>query len=389
MKCILMNKNIEVLVAEYDQEIKVFSKIYEIKNIKYAPFQLENAYYKKETFRAPLSEWFVGRGIPSWRDDLDILLSKLNISTPKELLDKAFGLSLSDQYWVKPYNSNIKYDDINFFNHDFQDSEFTNITFSSSNTSSNKVSLISPNNTTDGRLKKTWIIENKTRYLLKGGYKNEVMQPFNEVLATMICKRMGFKHVPYELAIVNDKVVSKCPCFITKDTELISAYQILHNNCHKNNAYIEYINILEEHGIKNARENLEDMFILDYLMLNEDRHLGNFGIIRNVENLKWLETAPIFDTGQSLNILDYNDEELLINGAGRFFYESNNFDYLLTKIKDIKRYDLNKLDGLCDEFDSLLHKYSSITHMTDRRIDKICTLLMSRINKLKRYIKSV
>lgn len=56
-----------------------------------------------------------GREIPSWRDRLDLLLYRLNITAPCELLDKAFGLSLSDQYWLKPYNSNIKYDDINFF----------------------------------------------------------------------------------------------------------------------------------------------------------------------------------------------------------------------------------------------------------------------------------
>ncbi len=56
------------------------------------------------------------------------------------------------------------------------------------------------------------------------------------------------------------------------------------------------------------------MFILDYLILNEDRHLNNFGIIRNVNNLNWIDIAPIFDNGQSLNILDYNEEELIING---------------------------------------------------------------------------
>ena len=30
------------------------------------------------------------------------------------------------------------------------------------------------------------------------------------------------------------------------------------------------------------RLKLENMFILDYLILNEDRHLNNFGIIRDV-----------------------------------------------------------------------------------------------------------
>ena len=239
-----------------------------------------------------------------------------------------------------------------------------------------------------GRLKKTWIIEHGKRYLLKGGYKNEVMQPFNEVLATMICERLGFKHIPYTIDVIKDKIVSKCECFINKDTELVSAYQILHNNCNKDEAYETYINILENNGISKAREEIENMFILDFIMLNEDRHLNNFGIIRNVENLNWIETAPIFDTGQSLNILDYNDEELVINGDGRFFYDMDKFDTIINYIKNIKRFDLSKLDGICEEFDDLLHKYQNITKMTDRRIDKICTLLLSRINKLERIIES-
>lgn len=388
MKCILMNKNKKVLTAEYQSSLGVFTDIYNVIDIDFAPIILKNAYQLNEDLKVSLSEWFKGRGIPSWRDDLDLLLAKLNISTPTELLDKAFGLSLSDQYWIKPFDSEIEYKDINFFEHDFEDSEFTSVTFSNTRDSNTKISLISPNNTTDGRLKKTWIIENGKRYLLKGGYKNEVMQPFNEVLATMICERLSFKHIPYTIDVIKDKIVSKCECFINKDTELVSAYQILHNNCDKDKAYETYINILENNGISKAREEIENMFILDFIMLNEDRHLNNFGIIRNVENLNWIETAPIFDTGQSLNILDYNDEELVINGDGRFFYDMDKFDTIINYIKNIKRFDLSKLDGICEEFDDLLHKYQNITKMTDRRIDKICTLLLSRINKLKRIIDS-
>ena len=37
----------------------------------------------------------------------------------------------------------------------------------------NESSLYSPNNTTDGMLRKAWIIEDGIRYLLKGGYKCE------------------------------------------------------------------------------------------------------------------------------------------------------------------------------------------------------------------------
>ena len=388
MKCILMNKNTEVLVAEYNDVLKVFTYIYEIKNIDYAPLILFNSYNNDKNITPVLTNWFKGRSIPSWRDDLDLLLVKLNISSLEELLDKAFGLSLSDQYWVKPADSNIEYKDINFFEHDFKDSEFTNATFSSGVDSSTKISLISPNNTTDGRLKKTWIIENNKRYLLKGGYKNEVMQPFNEVLASMICERLGFNHIKYTIEVINEKVVSKCECFINTDTELIPAHQILYEIQKKENVYEEYIKILENKGINNVREKLENMFILDYLILNEDRHLNNFGIIRNVNNLNWIDIVPIFDNGQSLNILDYNEEELIINGQGRFFYNVYDFDFIISNIKDIKRIDLSKLDGVVDEFDELLHKYQSITRMTDRRINKICTLLISRINKLENIINT-
>lgn len=386
MKCTLMNKNEEVLVAEYNDALKVFTEIYEIKNIDYAPLILFNNYSKDKNITPILTDWFKGRGIPSWRDDLDLLLAKLNITSSFELLDKAFGLSLSDQYWVKPTDSNIQYKDINFFEHDFEDSEFTNATFGNELDSSTKISLISPNNTTDGRLKKTWVIENGKRYLLKGGFKNEVMQPFNEVLASMICERLGFDHVCYTLDVVNDKVVSKCECFINTDTELIPAHQILQGLIEKENAYEEYIKILEDKGINNVREKLENMFILDYLILNEDRHLNNFGIIRNVNTLKWIDIAPIFDNGQSLNILDYNDCELVINGQGRFFHSVLDFDLIISKIKDIKRIDLSKLDDVVLKFEEVLHKYQEITKMTDRRINNICTLLMSRINKLRRII---
>lgn len=387
MKCILMNKNTKVLSADYQPSLGVFTDIYDIYNIDFAPVILKNVYNKEKDLKIILSNWFKGRGIPLWRDDLDLLLSKLNISAPTELLYKAFGLSLSDQYWIKPYDSKIEYKDINFFEHDFNDAEFTDATFSNSTETSTKISLISPNNTTDGRLKKTWIIEEGKRYLLKGSYKNEVLQPFNEALASMISSRLGFNHVTYILEVIKDKVVSKCECFINENTEMVSAYQILYNNCDKDNAYETYINLLEKHGIKDARSSLEDMFILDYIMLNEDRHLNNFGIIRDVQTLNWIGTAPIFDTGESLNIIDYSDEEVIINGDGRFFYNVSNFDNILDNIKDLKKYDLNKLDGICEEFDELLHKYQHITKMTDRRINKICTLLFSRINKLKKKIR--
>ena len=393
MKCILMNKNVEVLTAEYNETSKFFDRIYEVYDINYAPYILKSFYIEDDIndtpFRTNLSEWFKGRGIPSWRDKLDLLLHRLNITAPYELLDKAFGLSLSDQYWLKPLGSDISYDDINFFDNDFDYAEFMEASLSVNSKSITKeASLKTPNNTTDGMLKKAWIIDNGTRYLLKGGYKNETIQPFNEVLASEICERLGFSHVKYTLDTYKDMVVSKCPCFITKDTELVTCYQI-RNDMKRHDSiedYEEYLKKLEEMGIENSREKLENMFILDYIIMNEDRHLNNFGIIRDVNTLKWLDVAPIFDNGQSLNIEYYDEDEVHISGSGRLFYEVKPFDEIIKIVKNLKRIDISKLDGLVEWFDNLLHQYQDLTKMSDKRIERLCILLNRQINKLKELI---
>lgn len=386
MKCFLMNKNTEVLVGDYDPVIKAFFSIIEIKNIDYAPVIIKSAYKMNKDFRLELNFWFRGRGIPTFRDRLDILLARLDVLTPDELLDKAYGLSLSDQYFLKPCDSDIKYDDINFFDHDFDSAEFLEASFSSASKAIvTDLVLKTPNNTTDGMLRKSWIIENKKRYLLKAGYKGDYLQPFNEVLASMICERLGFDHVKYTLDVVNNNVVSKCLCFIDKDTEFVPASQLMYGlkKYHDKNDYEEYVNLLDKNGVKNAREKVENMYVLDFLILNDDRHLNNFGIVRNVNTLEWVDVAPIFDNGQALNMTVYDNNEIVISGEGRFFYDVVSFDDIIKIVRNIKRIDVSKLDGIVEEYEKLLYKYKNITGISDERINGLCILLSRQIRKLK------
>lgn len=389
MKRILMNKDVEVMTLEYDSISCSFIKIYNVSNMEYAPYIISRISNDNDALLKRVSRWFLGRGIPSWRDRLDLLLHRLNIIAPNELLNKAFGLSLSDQYWLKPFDKNIKYDDINFFDNDFDYSEFLEASLSkNSSTIINENSLKTPNNTTDGMLKKAWVIEDGIRYLLKSGYKTEVLQPFNEVLASEICKRLGFNHVTYTLDLYKNTVVSKCPCFINKDIELVTAYQVVSDIWDFNvDSYEKYISKLEEMGINDARREVENMFILDFLIMNEDRHLNNFGIIRDINTLKRVCVAPIFDNGQSLNINYYSEDELHVTGEGRFFYEVRSFDDIIKVVKDIKRIDVSKLEGIPEWFDNLLHLYQEYTHISNERINKLCILLNYQINKLKKLVE--
>ena len=130
------------------------------------------------------------------------------------------------------------------------------------------------------------------------------------------------------------------------------------------------------------------MYILDYLIMNEDRHLNNFGIIRDVNTLQWLYIAPIFDNGQSLNIEYYDTEELHVSGEGKLFYEVKSFDEIIKVVKDIKRIVISLIEDLPEWFASLLHRYQYLTGYSDIRINHLCVLFNRQINKLKKLIEN-
>ena len=396
MKCILMNKNISIMLVEYNTTLNGIENIYDIYNIDYAPLSISNA---NKTLGANLlkqiNDWFKGRGIPSWRKDLEKLLEKLNVSSPEELLNKYYALSLSDQYWLKEENSNVKWQDINFFTNDFEYEAYLEASLDSSSnltTSTDKAILRSPNNTTDGMLQKGWIIENGKRILVKGTYTSSREEPFNEWLASQISKRLGFNYCNYFVEWTDKtKLISKCENFVSADEEIISAYDVFKSEKKPNNIndYEFYIQTLEKHNVPNARKNVEDMFILDYLMLNTDRHLKNFGVIRNVNTLEWVRTTPIFDTGQSMECDKYLDEINFSYGTGKFFTNTNkNYEDILKVIgKDIVNIDIKRLDGLCDEYHSLLEKYKDKLDMSDKRIEKLVNGLQERIRRLENHME--
>ena len=396
MKCILMNKNISIMLVEYNTTLNGIENIYDIYNIDYAPLSISNA---NKTLGANLlkqiNDWFKGRGIPSWRKDLEKLLEKLNVSSPEELLNKYYALSLSDQYWLKEENSNVKWQDINFFTNDFEYEAYLEASLDSSSnltTSTAKAILRSPNNTTDGMLQKGWIIENGKRILVKGTYTSSREEPFNEWLASQISKRLGFNYCNYFVEWTDKtKLISKCENFVSADEEIISAYDVFKSEKKPNNIndYEFYIQTLEKHNVPNARKNVEYMFILDYLMLNTDRHLKNFGVIRNVNTLEWVRTTPIFDTGQSMECDKYLDEINFSYGTGKFFTNTNkNYEDILKVIgKDIVNIDIKRLDGLCDEYHSLLEKYKDKLDMSDKRIEKLVNGLQERIRRLENHME--
>ena len=387
MKYILMNKNKPILLLEYNTKYNTIEKIYDIYNIKYASLSVYNANKNiSKNLVAEVNKWFRNRGIPSWRKNIEKLLENLNVSTTEELLNKAYALSLSDQYWIKEQDSQIEWKDINFFENDFKYKAYLDISLSnSSDKRLNQAELKSPNNTTDGMLQKGWIIENGKRVLVKGIYQPSREEPINEWLASEICRRLDFYHCDYSIDIINNRIVSKCESFVTSDEEIISAYDIYNSEKKSNNVtdLEHYINILEKHNVPDARKNVENMFVLDFIIMNIDRHMKNFGVIRNVNTLEWVRTTPIFDNGESMQCDKLTSEINFTDGKGKFFTNTDKkYSEMLKKLETIREVDIKKLEGIVTDYKNVLEKYQPYTDATSERIRKLCFGLEKRIKKL-------
>lgn len=389
----LMNKNTKVVSVKIDNNTQKIVEIMEILHPEYAPLEC----FKENQLTADeLSSWFKGRGIPSWREGLDDFLDNIGIKNKDMLLNKAFALSLSDQYWMNPVDSPMDWKDINFFDHDFNSYDFLEATFENRVLESGNIDLYTPNNTSDGMLKKAWIVgDDGKRYLLKGSYHQKGQEPLNEVLASMICEVIDLAYVPYEIDTSRQQLLSKCECFVHRDTELISAYAVLkHAGAkfdHKDeDLYHMYISILQENGIQQVESKLAKMFVLDYLIGNVDRHLGNFGILRNVETLQWMDVAPNFDSGQAMfsqkEIYEMNFNHM----SGCFFNEKDiDFDTIFDlAIKHIyPSINFEELIQVADKWKRCLLNYQYLSGFSDEKIEILYQGFLTRIEKMEALYK--
>lgn len=298
----LMNKNQRVLTFEYDASLHAATSLISLEELGWAPPAIVSQ--DGTTSLEALNDWWRHRGIPASRHQIERLLLSLDLSTTAVLAEESLGLSLSDRYWICPAESDLTWERINFFDNPFSD-ELGILTLETPSTSAH-ATLMSPNSTAGGNLQKKWVICKGQRRLLKGAMGLFGQEPFNEVVATSLHKRLlnDGEYVPYRLVSDSRGIYSSCPEFLGPDEEFVPAHDLLWTMLAKTGtvSYPQVLNGfmrvgLPEHHIK---ESLAKMFLCDFLIANYDRHLRNFGAIRNVETLAYERMAPVFDSGASL-----------------------------------------------------------------------------------------
>lgn len=378
MDCTLIHKNIPVVDMQID-ETGYIAKLADAHDIRHLPLGINM--HKTGIDRKALNDWWTGRSIPASRDGINEVLQSLNISTPTRLIEKCYGLSLSDQYWICPKNSDLSWANVNFFHNDFT-KDTGEILFGNKPEDPNHISLLSPDNTSDGWLRKKWIIADNKRFLMKGGSGVYRQEPFNEVIASALMRRLGISHIPYTLTFDSGKPYSLCENFITPDTELIPAWRVLQTRKQPNNRSLRdhFFDCCEALGVLDIKNALNKMLTVDYIISNEDRHWNNFGLIRNAETLEWLGLAPIYDSGTSLW---YNT--LRVGSSVECKPFRKNHAEQIKLVDDFSWFDFDSLGGLDDEIVKVL---SQSEEADEKRAAAIASAVMERCGYIETVTKS-
>lgn len=372
-----MHKNIKVADVLIDDATGSIQKIYTVYAADHLPIGVSVT--KGVADRAALNAWWAERSIPDSRSGIKEALQTLEITNSKMLLVRCNGLSLSDQYWLCPEGSNLTWDAVNFFDHDFSD-DIGDILFGADKKA---VDFSSPDNTSDGSLKKRWKILNGKRCLIKGGSNPFRQQPFNEVIAAGIMERLGVSHVPYTVIWIKGAPYSVCEDFVIKDTDLVPAWRIFQTQKRKNNVsiYQHFVDCCEALGIKGTVPFLDRMIVIDYIIANEDRHMNNFGVLRDAETLEWLGFAPIYDSGSSLGF-DKTPGQILSGKNEVCKPFKNRHEDQIKLVSDFSWIDF---DRLSDVKGLIQNTFSDADDFIDtNRICAVCDSIGRRIQKLIR-----
>ena len=245
-----------------------------------------------------LVKWLQRRVIPKNRAYVAEILKTfgLSVNDTKGIIDVCKGLSLNDSYWVVPQGFTGTFAQYNLYENRF--SEILSLVAYTGIGQSDAAFTTSPELTTNGMLPKAWrFIEGEGIYLYKGGTfgaANTGNEPYSEFYASQVAQAMGLDAVAYELENWKGILASRCKLFTDIDTAYIPIGRIVRDGGLK--ACLEYYRQLGPE----AYEQIKSMLVFDAVIYNEDRHFGNFGVLRDNHTGKVTGAAPVFDNGMSL-----------------------------------------------------------------------------------------
>lgn len=251
---------------------------------------------------AELASYLERRKAPKHRVHIQELLRRFGCEDLEGFLRFTHALSLNDTIWVKESGSTLCWADVSLYENEF-DQLISEAAFDGT-ISSTELSSTSPEFGTDGYFAKCWVREDRGIFLYKSGSALHEIEPLSEYLAYQLAQVICPNAVPYDLGFHHGKLVSKCPLFTDERVGLVKAARVFGG---KEKTIPELLAYFESIG---SGDTFRRMCVLDAIILNPDRHYGNFGVLFDNDAMRLLRMAPVFDNNRAL-LPGLDDEQLL------------------------------------------------------------------------------
>lgn len=249
-----------------------------------------------------VTSWVDGRTSPIGRANIVTLLKLAGIRNRQEYLLVTYGISLTDTFWVRPVGNTMVWDRVSPYKNRL--SRIISEIALNGGFTANNVRSPSPEYTLDGSTDKCWKRENGIIYLYKtNGEKWSGItgnRPYCEYYACQVAKQLisnkrHFVHYSIKVAKTDNgynKAYVKCPIFTSERF----GYLPMDQSGYSGVELIDLYKVLPD----DSQLILREMLLLDSIILNFDRHMGNYGFIVNNDTYRLQSFAPIFDNDCSL-----------------------------------------------------------------------------------------
>lgn len=335
---------------------------------KFLPLEM-----KGEATDESLWRFLQHRVVPKHRQHIQTMLAELGVASDvRSLIEVSKGLSLNDVHWICADGLKDGWSQVNLYRNPFSKvvalMAFTGLGREEFAKGVVDLPGTSPEFSTNGMLPKCWRRVDGTVLLYKGGTSgaaNTGKEPYSEYYAAQLAAVLGLPHVDYDLEMFKGELCSTCPLFTSEKYGFVPAGRVVSGDA----------------ALADPR--FADIFFFDALILNTDRHLGNFGYLVDNDTNEIVGAAPIFDNGYGLFSLAMD------RPGGRY----DEFDDLSKFIRKIRPALYGKWCGFPGGITTgmrarltKLHGFRFSRHSTynlhARRLGKIEDFLQNRIDKI-------
>ena len=235
-------------------------------------------------------KWLETRAIDSHRTNSRILKKALRLKEKDDLstVIHVNGATITDNYWIKPFDSSLCYADIRF-----SDDYFSKLAlrgaYDDFDSAAKRENTRTPELTNIGSFEKCWKLRDGKWWIVKTANHEE---QFSEMFIYKFGEALGMKMAHYERG---RKVIKSLDFTDGASVNFEPASTFMGDN----EDYEDVIQKLREICPKAIPDYIR-MIFLDTIVVNPDRHTSNFGLLRDTNTGECIGLAPLFDHNLAL-----------------------------------------------------------------------------------------